>query len=139
MKVYYITDKDFINSEIFSEYMKNNPEKGNLKVRAYSASLAVPVKGVKVIVSSYFDENNKIIFYEGETDESGLTPKISLPAPRLSNDNMIVPLKKEYEIEAIYPKDNIKLLYKVDIYEDVCVMQDINIVPELKVGGFNGR
>lgn len=135
MKVYYIQDKDFINTELFKSYMRENPAKGNLKVRAYAASLAIPIEGVRLIVSSVYNDN-KIIFYEGKTNESGLSEKISLPAPRLSSDNLEVPEKREYEIEAIYDKDGIKALYKVNIYEDVCVMQDINIVPEIKVGGF---
>ena len=55
------------------------------------------------------------------------------------NDNLVVPEKTEYEIEVLYKPDGIKSLYKVNLYEDVCVMQDINIVPEIKVGGFNGN
>ncbi len=139
MKTYYVTDEDFINSDVYQDFIRNNPAKGNLKIRAYAANQAVPIKGVKIIISTMANDNTKIIFYEGETNDSGVIEKISLPAPRLSSDNMLVPDKIEYEIDAIYTPDNISAIYKINMYEDVCVQQNINIVPELKVGAFNGR
>ncbi len=138
MNVYYANDNDFINTDIYRRFIDNNPAKGNLRIRAYAASEAVPIEDVNVIVSTLF-ENAKIIFYEGKTNKSGIIERISLPAPRLKNDNLVVPEKTEYEIEVLYKPDGIKSLYKVNLYEDVCVMQDINIVPEIKVGGFNGN
>ncbi len=138
MKTFYISDDSFINTSAYEEFMRSNPVKGRLRIRAYAASGALPVKGVKVIISTYVDDY-KIIFFEGLTDESGVIPKIELPAPRLNSDNMLVPDKREYEVEALYSPDNIKSIYKINIYEDICVEQIINIVPELKVGGFNGR
>ena len=139
MNTYYISDESFINSNIFQDFIRKNPAKGNLRIRAYAASGAIPVAGVNIIISTMADENTKIIFFEGVTNESGVIEKISLPAPRLSSDNLIAPDKTEYEIDAIYNPDNISAIYKVNIYEDVCVQPNINIVPELKVGGFNGR
>ena len=139
MNTYYITDEDFLNTDEFKEFMISNPERGNLRIRAYAANEAIPIKGVKVVVFTMINPSTRVIFFEGETDESGVIEKLSLPAPKLDDDNMLVPNKTEYEIDANYVPDNISTIYKVDIYEDVCVEQKINIVPELKVGGFNGR
>lgn len=139
MNTYYAIDKDFMNSDIFRDFIRNNPAKGNLRIRAYAANQAVPISGVNIVISTFANDNTRIIFFEGTTNESGVIEKISLPAPRLSSDNLVAPEKTEYEIEATYDPDNIKAIYKVNIYEDVCVVQNINIVPELKVGGFNGR
>lgn len=139
MNTYYAIDKDFMNSDIFRDFIRNNPAKGNLRIRAYAANQAVPISGVNIVISTFANDNTRIIFFEGTTNESGVIEKISLPAPRLSSDNLVAPKKTEYEIEATYNPDNIKAIYKVNIYEDVCVVQNINIVPELKVGGFNGR
>ncbi len=139
MNTYYAIDKDFMDTDTFREFIKNNPAKGNLRIRAYAASGAIPISGVNIVISTIVNDNTRIIFYEGTTNESGIIEKISLPAPRLNGDNLVAPLKTEYEIEATYAPDNIKAIYKVNIYEDVCVLQNINIVPELKVGGFNGR
>ena len=139
MKVYYLNDEDLIASALFQKFLTDNPASGMLKIRSFAASMAVPIKGLRVIVSSMLDDNTKVIFFEGVTDESGMIENIKLPAPKLSNDNLVAPVKTEYEIEANYDPDNIKLIYKINMYEDVCVMQNINITPTLKVGGFNGR
>ena len=139
MNTYYAIDKDFMETDTFREFIKNNPAKGNLRIRAYAANQAIPISGVNIVVSTMANDNTRIIFFEGATNESGVIEKISLPAPRLNGDNLIAPEKIEYEIEATYNPDNVKAIYKVNIYEDVCVQQNINIVPELKVGGFNGR
>ena len=139
MKTYYITDEDFLNTQEFKDFITSNPARGNLRIRAYAANEAIPIKGVKIIVSTMINPNTKVIFYEGETNDSGVIEKLSLPAPELSTDNLLVPNKTEYEIDAFYVPDNLTTIYKVNIYEDVCVEQKINIVPELKVGGFNGR
>ena len=138
MYTYYVNDEEFVNSSIFQEFIRENPSKGNLRIRAYAASGAVPIEGLKVTISTNIDDNSKIIFFEGTTNESGLIEKISLPAPRLSIDNMEAPNKREYDISAYYEPNDTTSLYKVNIYEDVCVLQNINVVPELKVGGFNG-
>lgn len=139
MNTYYATDEDFINSDTFQEFIRNNPAKGNLRIRAYAANGAVPIKGVNITISTMANDNTRIIFFEGSTNESGVIEKISLPAPRLNSDNLIAPEKIEYEINAVYTPDNVSAIYKVNMYEDICVQQNINIVPELKVGGFNGR
>ena len=139
MNTYYAIDDDFINTEIYQDFIRKNPAKGNLRIRAYAANQAIPISGVNIVISTLVNDNTRIIFFEGATNESGVIEKISLPAPRLNGDNLIAPEKTEYEIEATYNPDNVKAIYKVNIYEDVCVQQNINIVPELKVGGFNGR
>lgn len=137
MKSYYITDESFVNTEEYRKFRENNPVYGTLRVRAYAASQAIPISGVKVVVSSVVGNSN-VIFFEGFTNESGVIDGISLPAPRLNGDNLYVPNKITYDVKATYFPDNINLVYKVNIYENVFVIQNINIVPEMKrqVGGF---
>ena len=128
MNIYNINDKNYINSNSYKEFMKNNMATGNLRVRAYMASEAIPVSGLKVVVSTVIDDND-VIFYEGYTDESGLTPKISLPVPKLSSDNLAIPEKTVYEIHTTYIPSNLNGVYKVNMYENICVVQNINIIP----------
>lgn len=120
-----------MNNKTYQEFIKENPVKGYLKIRAFAASEAVPIEGVKIIVYHLIDED-KVIFFEGKTNKSGVIEKISLPAPKLNPNNMEKPQNTKYDVEATY--NNIKLIYKVNIYEDICVMQNINIIPEIKVG-----
>ena len=139
MNTYKINDLNFINSDIYTKFIKDNPSTGNLRIRAYAASGAVPISGLRVIVSKAIEDNN-VIFYEGYTDESGIIERIPLPAPKLDNDSEVIPNFTTYEIIATYIPDNIRLLFKVNMYEDVYVVQNISIVPEMNeyIGGKSG-
>lgn len=130
-------DEKFIDSESYEDFMKVNSSNGNLRIRAYAASQALPIKGLKVIVSKIID-NNEVVFFEGFTNESGLTERISLPAPKLDPNILDVPNKATYDIYASYQMDNFNQKYEVNIYDGVCVLQDISIVPDMtiKVGDF---
>lgn len=133
MNTYNINDEEFKNSASYQEFIKNNPSQGYLKIRAYAASGAIPIEGLKVVVSTNID-NNKVIFFEGYTNESGVIEKITLPAPKLDISNLTIPITTIYDVSATYVPDNLKLLYKVNIYENIYVVQNINIVPN-QVGG----
>ncbi|MBE6161635.1 MAG: hypothetical protein E7158_05420 [Firmicutes bacterium] len=136
MNTYNINDDNFINSDLYKDFIKENPSRGNLRIRAYTASGAIPIKDLKVTISTQYKSAN-IIFYEGETNESGVIEKISLPAPKLINDNLDVPKKTTYEILAVYEPEKLNNVYKVNMYEDVCVVQNINVAPKtLDVGEF---
>ena len=140
MNTYNISDEEFTSSESYQNFIKDNPSRGSLRIRAYAASQAIPIKGLKIVVSTIIDNNN-VIFFEGYTDESGLIEKISLPAPKLVSDNLDVPNKTTYDIQATYAPDNVISMFKVNMYENICVVQNINIVPDttLEMGVVNGR
>lgn len=126
-----VNDEKFINSEIYKNFMKNNPSIGGLRVRAYAASEAIPISGLKVVVTTNI-ENNSVIFFEGYTNESGITDKIILPAPKLSNNNLVAPNTTKYIITTTY--NNRNSIYEVNIYENVCVIQNVNVVPDMMGG-----
>ena len=134
MNTYNINDEDFKKSEIYKKFINENPMVGYLKIRAYSASGAIPVRGLKIEVSTNY-ENSKIIFFDGITDTSGIIEKITLPAPKLTTIED-VPNKIIYDINATYPPNLLDLNYKVNIYEDIFVIQNINVVPKAESGGF---
>ena len=127
MNTYNINDEDFKSSSIYQKFINENPTTGTLRIRAYAASGALPISGVIIKIQNNYN-GDIIVFYEGVTDESGVTPKIVLPAPRLSADNLEAPSKLTYDIIAKYPKDNFEESYKVNIYEDICVLQNINVM-----------
>lgn len=134
MNIYNINDENFKNTEAYRSFMNDNPANGYLKIRAYSASEAIPVRGLKITVSTEY-EGNTIIFFDGVTDTSGVIEKIILPAPKLNSDNMNVPSRITYDINATYEPNLVDLKYQVNIYEDVFVIQNINIVPGSNSGG----
>ena len=129
MNTYYVNDTAFIKTEAYKNFFKENSSKGFLKIRAYAASQAIPISGLKVIVSKNID-NNKIIFFEGSTNESGVIEKIVLPTSTIANDDESIPNSTSYDITATYVQDNINTTYKVNIYENIYVVQNINIVPK---------
>ena len=135
MNTYYISDESFKNSNMYKDYLKENPSTGFLKIRAYTANEAVPVKGVNIIISKIINDS-KIIFFEGFTDTSGIIDKILLPAPKLDNNNLKAPNYTKYEITAIF-NNNIKN-YTINMYENIYVTQTINITPNMNMGDFVG-
>ena len=129
MNTYNINDQNFVNTEEYQQFLRNNPSRGYLNIRAYAANQAIPISGLKIVVSINIG-NNKVIFFEGSTNSSGVLGGIALPAPRLDQNNLDTPSMTTYDIEATYTPDNLVKLYKVNMYENVSVIQNINIVPE---------
>lgn len=114
---------DFMKTSMYSDFINNNPGIGRLKIRAYAASEALPVSGLNIVVSSVVS-SVKVVFYEGVTDASGMIPNISLPAPKLIS-NLEIPNTIKYDIEVL--NNNSK--FSVNMYDGVCVIQNINFVP----------
>ena len=131
MDTYNIDDKDFVNSELYKSFLNANPGLGFLKVRAYAASQAVPISGMSVQVSKDIG-GNKVIFFEGVTNESGVIERIQLPVPR-TLDNMVAPIITTYDVSTVYEDDN--RVYKVNVYDGIYVVQNINVTPNISYGG----
>ena len=71
MNTYYFNDSNFKELDIYKNFIKENSGNAYLDIRTSAASEAIPISGVKIIISKIID-NNKIIFYEGLTDSSGM-------------------------------------------------------------------
>ena len=117
---------EFKNSSMYDSFIKNNSGIGNLKIRAYTASLALPVADLEVVVSSLIEGKN-VIFFRGKTDVSGMIENIELPAPVLG-DNLVIPNTITYNILAGGKN------FDVNMYDGICVVQNINMV----LGDSNG-
>ena len=128
MNTFFINDEGFKNSEVYKDYLKDNPSIGFLKIRAYTANEAVPIKGVSITVKKEI-EGADVVFFRGVTDESGIIEKIPLPAPKLDDNNLEVPNYTKYEVIASLNKDS--TTYVVNIYENIYVTQTINVVPKM--------
>ena len=127
---YNFDDKNFVNSELYRSFINANPGFGFLKIRAFAASQAVPISGMSVVVSKDIG-GNKVIFFSGVTNESGVIERIQLPVPR-SSDNMIAPVLTTYDIDTSYEGEN--RLYKVNVYDNIYVVQNINVTPNISYG-----
>ena len=125
MKNIYI-DENLINSSEYQEFIRKNPSYGSLTIRVFTASGAIPISNLKVTISTVIGKNN-VIFFEGYSDSSGIIESISLPAPRLNQDDLVIPSGTTYNILATYVPDNLSKNFEVEIYEGVNVVQKINV------------
>ena len=132
MNTYNFNDESFKNTTIYQNFIAANPGKGYLKIRASAASQALPIENLKVVVSKTID-NNKIIFFEGATNRSGVIERIVLPAPSQNTNDLTIPSSTSYDINATYEPDNLSDVYRVNIYDNIYVLQRINVVPTLNV------
>ena len=111
--------------------MNINSGEGNLKIRATTASEALPISNLKIVVTTVFD-NYRIIFFDGNTDSSGMIMNLSLPAPVIYADNLIAPNTITYEIEASYLDDNFNKKFNINMYDGICAVQNITLIPSTK-------
>ncbi len=124
----------------FEEPVPLPPEIGVLQVWVTTASASLPLQGIHVTVSDASDGKEHTIRYSGETDESGRTEAISLPAASaqgsLSPAGQTTPFTL-YDI-AVY-KDG---FYRVEnrgvpLYGGVRAVQPVRLIP-LPEGEFSG-
>lgn len=128
MEIFY-NDKSLDNDKDYQEFISNSPGKGYLKIRATSANEAVPVEGLNIRVSKDIG-NNKIIFYEGVTDYSGMINDIVLPAPPSIKSDLEIPIFNTYRLEAY---NNIfKQEYNISVCCSFTIIQYINVIPNME-------
>jgi len=120
-----ITDSDFMNTSVYKKFMQENTGTGNLHIKVSFANQALPISNLKVVVSKEI-ENYNVIFHEGVTNSSGLVGKLPLPTPPKNTDNMIAPSTIVYKITTNY--NDKEYAYNVNMYDGICVVQNINIV-----------
>ena len=125
-------DTSFMQSKTYQDFIKTNESSGFLTIRAYAANKALPIEGMRIVVYKIMD-NKRVIFYDGKTDNSGIITNINLPTPNISSDDLVVPPSEDYDIEAMY--DNQDLIFKITMYSNISVNQNINVVPLLRLDG----
>ena len=132
MNTIYFNDSNFIKTDTYKEFVSKNNSNGVLNIRAYAANAAIPISGLNVTVFKILN-NQKVIFFEGATDESGIINQILLPTPSISNNDEEIPSSQDYDISAVYESQ--RLVFKVLMYSGIQVNQNINIVPQIRLDG----
>ena len=115
------------------EFTDVNERRGTARFRTYTARGALPVKGSRLVVSREIG-GKRHIFYTLTTDESGLTPIISLPAPpkELSEtpDSTVTPYAT-YDVQVNAAGYDEVLIRSIPIFDGVQSVQRIALVPAL--------
>ena len=131
MNTISFTDESFKQTDSYKNFINNNPDSSNLKIQASKANSAIPVSDVEVIISHIIDEY-KVVFFNGKTNESGIIENIPLPVPKKDPNDLDIPLSTTYNIEAIYTKENIDILYKAKMFSGIDAIQNIDINPNIE-------
>ena len=116
---------------LYISFKNSNPGIGKLKIRAYGANEAVPISGLRIIVSTIYDDI-MFVFFDGYTNDSGIVEKIELPTPKYDSDDLVIPKSITYVVDAIYSYDKSEQKFNVNMYDGVCVLQNISIIPSIK-------
>ncbi len=113
------------------EFTDVNNRRGTARFRTYTARGALPVKGARIVVSREIG-GKRHVFYTLTTDESGLSPIVSLPAPPKelseSPDSPVTPYAV-YDVQITAPGYDEVLVRSIPIFEGVQSVQRIALVP----------
>ena len=125
-------DPLFKQTNTYKSFINDNKSNGFLSIRAYAANAAIPISNLSITVYKILD-NQKVIFFEGATDNSGIISQISLPTPEVSSNDEEIPASIDYDVEAKYNNQN--LIFNIKMFSKIQVNQNINIVPEIRLDG----
>ena len=125
---YDFDSEEFKDSSIYKNFININDGKGLLKIEASTANEAYPLEGVEITISKMLS-GDKIIFYKGVTNSSGIIDGIVLPTRKINDEVEDVSdiVFTTYDLVANYPKYNMSKLYDVSIFDDIKVIKPITI------------
>lgn len=123
---YNFDSQEFKSTDMYEEFIKENSARGILKIEAHSSTNAYPLKNVRVVVSKMI-ENDKVIFYDGLTNESGIIENIILPTKVMTDEvnSAADIIFTTYDVEASYPDNSLEKDYNVSIFDNVKVIQPV--------------
>ena len=104
---------------------------GLLRIRAFSASEAIPIEGVNVLITGNGEVSGDIV-YSTETDMDGLSKTVKLPTPSIAyslNPNPKEQPYSTYDIKATKDGYQDKTILNVAIFADREAILPINMIP----------
>ena len=123
---YNFDSQEFKSTDMYEKFIKENSARGILKIEAHSSTNAYPLKNVRIVVSKMI-ENDKVIFFDGLTNESGIIENIILPTKVMTDEvnSAADIIFTTYDVEASYPDNDLKKDYNVSIFDNVKVIQPV--------------
>lgn len=130
-----LTFEEFKKTSEYEKFNDENPAVGSLKVQAFTAYGAMPIPGAEVTISKDIGEN-RIVFFRGVTDSSGIIDHIELPAPpQSSSGSLEAPLYTLYDLTAIHVGYESIKQYSVGMFGGIKVIQYVKMTPEVILEG----
>ena len=112
--------------KIYQEFLKENPENGILKVQVFMADQAIPIANVNILIEKEVS-NETLDFYDGKTDESGVIENITLPAPKIDDND--IPKYVSYQLIVKHPNYQGPTTYTIPIYSGQKMLQYVVLKP----------
>ena len=111
----------------YRQFLLLNPATGTLKIQAARARRALPTAGVEITVLRQF-RDQRVLFFQGVTDQDGLIEAIPLPAPPLSASLQATTLRRGavYEVFAAHP-DFAPVRLEAEIFEGVTAILPVTL------------
>lgn len=134
----FVSLEEFKKSESYQKFIEENPSTGNLKVEVFTAYKAIPIPDTRILVTKDID-GQKVLFFSGLTDSSGMISDIELPSPE-ENTNFKPGDDAEYamyDVTAIHEGYERIKKYDVAIFGNTGVIQYIKMIPEIEMEGID--
>ena len=129
-------DQIYDADENFEAFIAENSGMGSLKLQAFRGEQAFPVSGVSARISRKIGDSY-YIFFEGETDESGIIDGIELPAPPVENSTEYGrPNKAAIYILSAKKKGYDTIEREIEIYDKIKTIQPLRMTQ--RYGGIYG-
>lgn len=129
-----ISYEEFKNTDLYEDFINENPAVGNLKVQAFTAYGAIPVPDTNIVVFKDIEEY-RVVFFQGVTDSSGIVSNISLPAPRMVTSNEETPIYTIYDMTAFNVGYETLKNYTIGMLGGVNVIQYVKMTPNIDLEG----
>ena len=114
---------------------------GKLRIRAYTAGGALPIKGARVEINGA-EEANRSVTYVLTTDSDGITDVITLPAPDTSFSQIPYPSESPYAIyDVVVSADGYltKEVKRLPVFAGIESFQGINMIPKTNENAPDGN
>ncbi len=119
-------EQDVTSYDTYASFLENNKGKGILKIRVFTANKVLPLKNVHIVISKVIG-TDKVIFFEGDTNDSGVVNEIELPA--LSKFTSLV--KEVIYLAECYHQNYIKETPSiVSMYDGIKSILEIEMIPK---------
>jgi len=131
-----ISYEEFKKTADYEQFIRENPDTGKLKVLAFAAYQAVPISDVEILITKVIGDN-RVIFFNGYTNSSGVIENIELPAPANRYDpTTLEPAKSTfYDLTAISEGYEVIKKYNTEMYGGINAIQYVKMIPKVEFQG----
>lgn len=127
-----ISLEEFKKTEVYQEFITQNPDKGTLKVQVFTADQAIPIPDTEIYITKEIGDYN-VLFFQGVTDSSGIIDNIELPAPggEYNVETFEIPKSTTYNLVASNDKYKEIKQYNISMFGGVRVLQYIKMLSNI--------